>query len=88
MKQVTTIEVPVEPDTARALMDQHRLAAVGRLIDRIVRPPPGHDPLVALLEVTAHDAQAAGLNDEAIASELQAYNAERRDANFERMLAQ
>lgn len=78
MNQVTTIQITVEPDTAQALTDQHRLAAVGRLIDRIVHPTRGDDPLAAVLDATARAAQDAGLTDEEIDAELTAYNAERR----------
>jgi hypothetical protein len=78
MDEITMIEVPVEPDTARALTDAHRRAAVGRLIDRIVRPTRSHDPLNAILEATSNEAHAAGLTDMEIDAELAAYNAERR----------
>ena len=78
MNQVTTIQIPVEPDTAKALTDTQRRAAVGRLIDRIVRPTGGDDPLAAVLEAAARSAQEAGLSDDDVDNELAAYNAERR----------
>jgi hypothetical protein len=78
VNDVTTIQIPVELATAKALTDVHRRAAVGRLVDRIVRPTKGDDPLTAVLEATVRAAHAAGLTDEDVDAELAAYNAERR----------
>lgn len=78
MNQIATIPVPVEAETAKALTDPRRLAAVGRLIDRMVRPTSADDPLAAVLEASARAAQQAGLTDQDIEAELAAYNAERR----------
>lgn len=78
MSQLTKIEIQVEAATAEALADATRRDAVGRLIDRIVRPVSGHDPLAALLEDTAQRAGAAGLTDDDIDAELAADKAERR----------
>ena len=77
MNQVPKIEVPVEEATAAALSDARRLEAVGRLIDRLVRPG-ADDPLIALFERTAAEAHEAGLTEDEINTELAAYNAERR----------
>lgn len=78
MNEVVKIEVPVEAETARALGDARRMQAVGRLVDRMVRPAPGDDPLVAILEQTRRSAREAGLTDEDIDAELEAHRAERR----------
>ena len=77
MNEVSKIEIPVEPETAAALMDARRREAVGRLVDRLVRPG-ADDPLVALFERTAAEAKNAGLTEAGIEAELAAYNAERR----------
>ena len=77
MNQLSKIEVPVEAATAAALSDARRLEAVGRLIDRLVRPGTD-DPLIALLERTSAEARDAGLTEDEINAELTAYNAERR----------
>ena len=77
MNQASKIEIPVEEATAAALSDGRRLEAVGRLIDRLVRPG-SDDPLVALFERTAAEAQKAGLTEAEVEAELAAYNAERR----------
>lgn len=74
MNQTAKIEIPVEAATAAALSDHRRLAAVGRIIDRLVRPGTD-DPLVSLLEQTAAE---AGLSEAEIEAELAAYNQERR----------
>jgi hypothetical protein len=77
MTEMSKIEIPVEKATAEALTDGQRLAAVGRLVDRLVRPS-ADDPLIAVFERTAAEARAGGLTDNEIEAELAAYNAERR----------
>lgn len=77
MTRAATIEIPVQAATAEALADARRLEAVGRLVDRLVRPG-ADDPLIALFERTAEEAQAAGLTEAEIEAELAAYDAERR----------
>jgi hypothetical protein len=77
MNQLAKIEIEVEPATAAALSDARRREAVGRLVDRIVRPRED-DLLIALLERTAAEASAAGLTGEEIEAELALYNSERR----------
>jgi len=77
MTQVQKIEIPVEEATAAALSDARRLEAVGRLVDRLVRPG-ADDPLIALFERTSAEARQAGLTEEEIDAELAAYNAERQ----------
>jgi len=77
MSQVSKIEIPVEEATAAALTDARRREAVGRLIDRLVRPG-ADDPLIALFERISAEARDAGLTDDDINAELAAYNAERR----------
>jgi hypothetical protein len=78
MNDVSKIEIPVEAATAVALSDARRREAVGRLIDRLVRPG-ADDPLIALFERTSAGARQAGLTEAEICAELAAYNAERRD---------
>ncbi len=77
MNEVSKIEIPVEEATAAALSDTRRLEAVGRLVDRLVRPG-ADDPLLALFERTAAEAREAGLSEAEIEAELAAYNTERR----------
>jgi hypothetical protein len=77
MNDAAKIEFPVEPATAAALSDARQRAAVGRLVDRLVRPG-AHDPLIGLLELTAAEARDAGLTQADIDAELEAYNTERR----------
>ena len=77
MNQLSSIKIPVEAATAAALSDARRLQAVGRLIDRLVRPG-ADDPLIGLLERTSAEAREAGLTDGEINAELTSYNAERR----------
>lgn len=77
MNEASRIEIPVEGARAIALVDARRRAAVGRLVDRRVRPG-GDDPLVALFERISADAREAGLSEAEVEAELAAYNAERQ----------
>lgn len=76
----TTIDVtiPVEADVAAFLSDPEKREAAGRLLSRMLRPRPDHDPLVEAIAELKAQARAAGLTDEMIDQELAAYNAERR----------
>lgn len=78
MNEVVKIEIPVEPETARALGDARRIQAIGRLVDRMVRPTRADDPLAAVLDATRRAAREAGLTDKDIDEEFEAYRAERR----------
>ena len=72
MKQAPKTEIPVEQAPAAALPDVRRRDAVGRIIDRPVRPA-ADDPLIALFERTAAQARAAGLTEPELHAELAAY---------------
>jgi hypothetical protein len=78
MNEVVTIEIEVAPETAEALRDPRRRQAVGRLVDRMVRPAKGSDPLARVLMETRRAARKAGLSDADIDAEIAAYRAERR----------
>ena len=79
MNTISRVEIPVTEETARRLGgDTRRTEAIGRLVDRMVRPSQEDDPLAAVLEATARAAQVAGLTEAEIEAELAAYSAERR----------
>jgi hypothetical protein len=79
MSKFVTVAIPVEEETARHLAaDVRRAEAVGRLVDRMVRPAGADDPLAAVLEASARAAERAGLTDAEIDAELAARKAERR----------
>lgn len=78
MTRIVRIEIPVDEAAAEALKDADRCARVGRLVSQIARLYEGPDPLAALLDRTACEAQEAGLTDVEIDAELAAYNAEHR----------
>ncbi len=69
--------IPVTPETAEALTDSRRALAVGRLVDRMVRPVAGDDPLADVLRRTQEAARNNGLTDADIDAELAAFRAER-----------
>lgn len=77
MTQSSKIEIPVEGATAAALSDVRSREAVGRLVDQLVRLG-ADDPLIALFERTAAEAQEKGLTEAEIEAELAVYNAGRR----------
>jgi hypothetical protein len=72
------VELEIEEDAAEALKDAGQRAWMGRLVSRVARLHRGTDPLAETLERTSRAAQASGLTDEEIDSELASYNAERR----------
>jgi hypothetical protein len=74
---VVMVEIPVDEETAAALADPHRLAAVSELVKLMVHPTAGNDPLATLLETTRREAAAAGLTHQDIDDELAAWKAER-----------
>ena len=78
MNEVVDVEIPVTPETAAALSDPRRAAAIGRMVDRIVHPAEGGDGLIAAFEATRAAARASGLTDDEIDAELAAHRAERR----------
>lgn len=78
MNETVTIEIEVTQETAHALADPRRRQAVGHLVDRMVRPTAGDDPLAAVLAATRRAAREAGLTDTEIDAEIAAYRAERR----------
>lgn len=55
MSKASKVELPVEEATAAALLDARRREAVGRLVDRLVRPG-ADDLLTALFKRTAAEA--------------------------------
>jgi hypothetical protein len=77
MDVIEFISIPVAPQTAAALTDERRRAAVGRMLDRMEAKT--FETLADVLVSTAADARARGLTDAMLDEELAAYNAERRD---------
>jgi hypothetical protein len=77
MVGMVDVVIPVEAEAAAALSDTRKREAVGRIVSRILRPRPDHDPLVEAMERLGADAHAKGLTDEAIDAELAAHKAER-----------
>jgi hypothetical protein len=71
------VVIPVEPEAAAALTDIRKREAVGRIVSRILRPQPNHDPLVEAMERLSLDAKAKGLTVETLDIELAAHKAER-----------
>jgi hypothetical protein len=71
------VVIPVEAEAAAALEDSRKCEAVGRIVSRILRPRPDHDPLVEAMERLSVDAKAKGLTAETLNVELAAHKAER-----------
>lgn len=74
---VVKVEIPVDEDVAADLAEPVRLAAVGQLVSRMLRPTASSDPLGQLLDEIGHRAEIAGLTQQAIDQELAAWKAER-----------
>ena len=77
MSERVQVEISVEPETAAILSDYHRRAAIGRLVDQLVRRG-AEDPLMAAFAASAAEARASGLTEEDVERELAVYNSERR----------
>lgn len=76
MTDLVKVGIEVSPEAAELLKDDERRRAFGELISRSVMEPL--DELRSLIREIKADARAAGLTDEDIDAELEAYNAERR----------
>ncbi len=66
----------MEAQAAAALTDRRKREAVGRIVSRILRPQPDHDPLLDAMERVSADAKAKGLTPETLEAELAARKAE------------
>ena len=77
MAAIVDVVIPVEAEAAAALTDTRKREAVGRIVSRILRPQPDHDPLVEAMERLSADAKAKGLTAEVLDAELAAHEAER-----------
>ena len=75
MVGMVDVVIPVDAEAAAALSDERKREAVGRIVSRILRPQPDHDPLVEAMERLGADAQTKGLTNEAIDAELAAHKA-------------
>jgi hypothetical protein len=77
MASFVDVVIPVEAEVAAALADSRKREAVGRIVSRILRPRPDHDPLIEAMERLGVDAKAKGLTTETLDIELAAHKAER-----------
>ena len=50
MVGMVDVVIPVDAEAAAALSDERKREAVGRIVSRILRPQPDHDPLVEAME--------------------------------------
>ena len=72
------VTLELDPETAAALEDPATRARVERLIRRTVKPA-SIERLFEVMDAISVEAGRRGLTDEILESELEAYNAERRD---------
>ena len=77
MAGTVEVVIPVEAEAAASLTDARKREAVGRIVSRILRPRPDHDPLLEAMERIAADAEAKGLTPETLDAELAAHKLER-----------
>jgi hypothetical protein len=73
MAGTVDIVIPIEAEAGVALTDAGKREAVGRIVSRILRPQPGHDPLLEAMERLRVDAKAKGLTAEVLEAELAAH---------------
>jgi hypothetical protein len=77
MAGIVEVVIPVEAEAAAVLTDARKREAVGRIVSRILRPQPDHDPLLEAMARLGADARAKGLTGETLETELAAHKAER-----------
>jgi hypothetical protein len=77
MADTVDIVIPVEAAAAAALTDERKREAVGRIVSRILRPQPGHDLLLEVMQQLGAEAKARGLTAETPETELAAHKVER-----------
>ena len=77
MAGVVEVLIPVEAEAAAALTDARKREAIGRIVSRILRPTPDHDPLLEAMERLSADAKAKCLTRDTVEAELAAHKTER-----------
>jgi hypothetical protein len=77
MAGTAEVAIPVEAEAAAALTDNRKREAVGRIVSRILRPQPDHDPLLDAMVRLSADAKAKGLTPKTLKAELGAHKAAR-----------
>lgn len=77
MPNTVEVAIPVEIEAAAALADERKRAAVGRIVSRMMRRSPDHDPLLQAMELLSADAADKGLTPDRLATELASHKRER-----------
>jgi hypothetical protein len=77
MADVVEVLIPVEAAVAGALSDARKREAVGRIVSRILRPQPDHDPLLEAMQRLSAEAKGKGLTPKVLEAELAAHKRER-----------
>jgi hypothetical protein len=77
MPDTVEVAIPVDAEAAAGLADERKRAAVGRIVSRIIRPNPDHDPLLQTMERLSADAADRGLTPDRLEFELVAHKRER-----------
>jgi hypothetical protein len=74
MDRTVDVTIPVGPEAVAELADARNHAAMGRLINRVLRPHSGPSPLARATAELKAETRGAGLGDADIDAELAAYN--------------
>jgi hypothetical protein len=77
MDGTVDVTIPVDPETASALQDPHRRAALGRLVSGLVTGDLKSGFLGELIADMKSEAIRNGITDEIVDAELEAWRAER-----------
>lgn len=80
MGRTVDVTIPVEPEAAERLAQPGERERIGQMVSRMLVPRReawAEELMQAIADLKA-EARAAGLTDEMIDAELEAYNAERR----------
>ena len=77
-----TVEVLIEVGAVAALANARTRVAIGGLVSRVLRPRLSPSKLAQAIADAKAAARDAGLTDDDIDAELDAYNAKRRDRSW------
>jgi hypothetical protein len=78
MNKIVKVEIPVDIEAAEALRSPERVEAVGRYVSWLLKSDRSRELLAEAIAEAKKEVHAAGLTDEEIDAELEAYNSERR----------
>ena len=78
MEKMVDVTIPMDAEAARALESPARREALGRYLSELLKNGRIRDALAEAVADAKHEARAAGLTDDEIDTEIEAWRAGRR----------